>query len=368
MTVPLVSVVMSVYNGERFLTEAIESILDQSFCDFEFIVINDGSTDGSASILESYQKRDSRLRVYCQENRGLIESLNRGCSVAQGRYIARMDADDIAIHDRLLWQVDFMEKHSDVGLLGGGIEYIDANDTVFGTCRHPVGHHAIEVALYQVEGSFCHPATIMRKTHLIASGGYRSAFLDAEDYDLWLRMAECSQLANLDRVVLQYRIHPSQVSQRKLAQQALSLLGAREIALLSETRRRDTLSSDCVITPALLNSLGVSTAEQQRFLAARYRNWVWTLALAGDLSAALSGLTDMFRFSRWEHVEKSFIANLWLIRASLYWRQGRRIRSLLAGGRAVMTWPRVAGRPIKALLKRLGSAAVGRSQPDCSVS
>src|SRR5580658_10136563 len=214
---PLVSVVMSVFTGERFLRQTVDSILDQSFRDFEFIVINDGSTDDSASILESYQKRDPRLCVYEQENRGLLESLNRGCSLAKGRYIARMDADDIAVRDRLLWQVDFLEEHPEVGILGGNIEYIDAKGTVFDTFLHPIDDQAIRSALYQCEGSFCHPATIMRKAAFDAVGGYSTFFFDGgEDYDLWVRMAERSQLANLDRVVLKYRVHPSQISQRAL--------------------------------------------------------------------------------------------------------------------------------------------------------
>ena len=125
MSSPIVSVVMSVLNGERFLREAVESILDQSLREFEFIIINDGSTDFSGSILDSYQHKDPRLRVVHQENMGLVESLNRGCGLARGKYIARMDADDIAIQDRLRWQADFMETHPEVGVVGGAVEVID---------------------------------------------------------------------------------------------------------------------------------------------------------------------------------------------------------------------------------------------------
>ena len=114
MVSPIVSVVMSVYNGERFLREAVGSILDQSFRKFEFIVINDGSTDFTGAMLDSYQEQDLRMHVYHQENRGLVESLNRGCALAQGKYIARMDADDISVINRLMWQVEFMEKHPEV--------------------------------------------------------------------------------------------------------------------------------------------------------------------------------------------------------------------------------------------------------------
>ncbi len=122
---PLVSVVMSVYNGERFLREAIESILSQTFRDFEFIIVNDGSTDGTAGILNSYALSDSRVRVFEQENMGQCASDNRGCSLARGKYIARMDSDDVSMRDRLERQIAFLENHEKVGLLGGAVEIID---------------------------------------------------------------------------------------------------------------------------------------------------------------------------------------------------------------------------------------------------
>jgi Glycosyl transferase family 2 len=353
MKTPTVSVVMGVFNGERFLAEAVDSILNQSFGDFEFIVINDGSTDGSGAILDSYETKDPRMHVYQQQNKGLIESLNRGCSIARGKYIARMDADDIAMPDRLQKQIDFMEEHPEIGLLGGAIEYIDTNGRVFRTYRHPLDDQAIRCALYRAEGSFCHPATVMRSNVLVSAGGYRTSFLAAEDYDLWLRMANSSKLANLDSVVLKYRIHPRQISQQKLIQQGLSILGARECALSGGNAQLDTLSSECVITPEVLTRFGVNQVKQQEVLISRYRDSICTLTFAGDTSAALSLAKDMFRFSRWEHVERSLKAHLWLITASLYWRQGRPFRSLLAVSRALMMWPKAAGRPLKPLLATL---------------
>jgi glycosyltransferase involved in cell wall biosynthesis len=351
----MVSVVMSVFNGEQFLAEAVESILDQSFSDFEFIVINDGSTDRSGAMLDTFQEKDSRLRVYHQENRGLVESLNRGCSIARGKYIARMDADDIAIRDRLRSQIDFMEEHPEIGLLGGVMELIDVNGRVFNTLRPPVDDQPIRSALYQADCPMYHPTIVMRKTVFASSGGYRTFFLDAEDYDLWLRMAKRSQLANLDAVVLKYRVHPGQVSQRKLIQQSLSTLGACEIAMSAETNKCDTLSSGCAITPAELAKLGVSQSRQQQALILRYRNSICSLALANDISAALSLATEMFRSSRWEYVKRSMIANLWLVTASLYWRQGRVFRTLLAISHAIIVWPIVAVRPFKPFLAKLSS-------------
>lgn len=170
MTTPIVSVVMSVFNGERFLREAVESILDQSFTDFEFIVVDDGSTDGSASILDSYQSYDARVKVHHHEHGGLIKSLNRGCSLAQAKYIARMDADDVASKDRLSWQVDFMEAHPEIGVLGGAVEWIDAMGKSLLTQRHPAEDRQIKAAL--LHGcALWHPTVLFAERSLSGRAG-----------------------------------------------------------------------------------------------------------------------------------------------------------------------------------------------------
>ena len=169
---PLVSVVMSVYNGDKFLPEAVESILGQSFDDLELIVIDDGSTDRSYSILESYCKRDLRVQVCRQENRGLISSLNWACAMAKGKYIARMDADDIAIRDRLKWQVSAMERNDALGVVGGAVEWINSQGKPLGRCHNPVGDFDIRSVLPK----FCvfwHPTVMIRREVLELVGGYR---------------------------------------------------------------------------------------------------------------------------------------------------------------------------------------------------
>ncbi len=349
-----VSVVMSVFNGERYLRPAVESILDQSFQDFEFIVIDDGSTDGSASILDSYQTRDPRVKVFHQENQGLIDSLNRGCGLARGKYIARMDADDISVRDRLSWQVDFLENHSEVGLLSGEVEYINAQGKALCTVHLPTDDQEIRSALSRNECPIPHPAAVMRRSVLLSTGGYRKPFLHAEDYDLWLRFAQCSQLANLDKVVLEYRIHPSQVTSRKLRQQCLSTLGAREIASSTDTDAREILDSGSVITPEILARLDVSQAKQQHYMVKRYQDCIKTLVFAGDISGALGLATDMLS-SRWEYVEKAVLAEMWLLTASFYRRQGRPLKGLSAVAHALITRPIVAARPLKRLARRLGA-------------
>ena len=352
-TEPLISVVMSVFNGEKFLAEAIESILNQSFRDFEFIIVDDGSTDGSGRIVDSYAEMDRRVRVYHQPNRGLADASNHGCRLARGKYIARMDADDVAFSDRLLWQVDFMEQHPEVGAVGGSVDFIDVQGRRFRTFRYPLTNEEIRCSLYRVEGNLCHPAALIRKSAFLATAGYRRLFRDAADYDLWLQIAERSKLANLDRVVLGYRIHPDQASTRKVKELCLSVLGARRIALSVTRAAAEALSWPGPMTPELLAQLGVTREVQQRHLAKWYHYWICILAQEGDVSTALSLATEMLDSSRWEYVDRTLLAEMWLLAVSLYRRQGMIFRSLKAAARAVMISPIVAVRLPRPFLRQL---------------
>jgi cellulose synthase/poly-beta-1,6-N-acetylglucosamine synthase-like glycosyltransferase len=348
----MVSVVMSVLNGERFLPEAVESILEQSFRDFEFIVINDGSTDGSGSMLDSYRRSDPRVRVYHQENRGLIESLNRGSGLAQGKYIARMDADDIAIRDRLMWQVDFMEQHPEVGVVGGAIEVINTKGKAVAIERNPTKDREIKLALLRGYCPLVHPTVLMRKEALVSVEGYRKVVVHAEDYDLWLRIADQYQLANLEAVVLKYRRHSCQVSVRRYRQQALSSLAARAAALSRRNGKPDPLDSVGEITPALLTGLGVSEATQQSTLGRSYVTCLRSMCDAGEYPEALT-VIDTLRRSDWKHFGSPVIADFHVAAARLYWRQRRFARSILSAGHALITRPIMLGRPLKPLLRRL---------------
>jgi glycosyltransferase involved in cell wall biosynthesis len=347
----MVSVVMSVFNGQRFLREAVESILQQSLREFEFIIVDDGSTDQSAAILDSYQAEDPRVRVYHKENSGLIESLNQGCRLAQSKYIARMDADDIAHQDRLKWQVAFMDAHPEIGVLGGAVEWIDASGKSLGTHRYPAEDQQIKTTL--LEGSaLWHPTVVLRREAFVLAGGYRSVVVDAEDYDLWLRIADRFQLANLEAVVLKYRIHPAQVSIRKIAQQTLSMLGAQVAGSSRRNGLPDPLSSVKAITCEVLAVLGVTKARQQNRLASYSRDWVRNMYEAGEYSAALQAALDILR-SDLEYADRKVIADLYLIVAKLFWKQKRFAKSLLAIGRAIIMWPAVAARLPQAAFRRL---------------
>jgi glycosyltransferase involved in cell wall biosynthesis len=223
-TGPKVSVVMSVYDGLPYVSTAVESILEQTFEEFEFIIIDDGSTDGSTAVLRRYAAQDDRIRLIVQENRGLTPSLNRGLALAEAPLIARMDADDVCVPERFQKQVDFLEAHPEHVLVGSHVRFIDgAGDPIspdnplynkrnLGGMDLCFEHDAIEERLLAGGWAFIHPTVMMRQAAVEQIGGYNPKIVDAEDRDLFIRMAEVGRLANLPDVLLKYRVHGSQVS------------------------------------------------------------------------------------------------------------------------------------------------------------
>jgi len=205
---------MSVYNGENYLKEAIESILNQTFRDFEFIIINDGSTDSTGDILARYQQVDNRILVYKQENRGLIASLNRGCQLAKGKYIARMDADDISLPERLAREVNYLETHPDIGVLGTWMEYIDENSVPQNKLCAPTTPNLIKWFLL-FGCPVAHPSVMIRRDTIETLGLYRPEALHAEDYDLWSRASLITRITNMPEILLQYRTWEGNISSRQ---------------------------------------------------------------------------------------------------------------------------------------------------------
>lgn len=353
MQKPLVSVVLVVRNVDRFLTESIESILGQTFKDFEFIIVDFGSTDRSKAIAASYAAKDSRIRLHQIPTCGLGEARNVACFLAQGQYIAVMDADDVSLPNRLMLEVEFMEKHPQVGFLGSATEWIDATGRSLRKDYFPTEDDEIKSALV-THCPFCHPTTVMRKEAFILVGGYRSAFAPAEDYDLAVRIAEHFQCANLRHVLVRYRIHPYQVTLRRQGQQALGKLATQVSASSRKNHNNDPLEACQEITPDLLVGLGITVAMQRNALASDCRNWVRAMSMASEYSAALKAALEMLR-SDLEYVERWRIADMRLITARLYWKQGKVGRSLVAAARAFATRPIMLGRPLKTLRSRLSS-------------
>ena len=209
---PIVSVLLPVYNGDRYLAAAIESILGQSFRDFELLIIDDGSTDRSRQRLERYAAQDDRIRLISRENRGLVYTLNEMLGLARGEFLARMDADDVSLGDRLALQVKFLQQHSDYVCVGGAYDLIDPKGRTVLHSVMPETNPAIQQALLSGQTIINHPCAMIRRSALQQIGGYNEAMRTVEDLDMLLRLGEIGLLANLPDTVLKYRFHRQSVS------------------------------------------------------------------------------------------------------------------------------------------------------------
>jgi len=209
---------MPVHNGERYLREAIDSILKQSFTDFEFLIIDDGSTDGSTTIVKSYE--DPRIHLIANpENRGTVHVLNQGLALAKGKYIARMDGDDISLTDRLKKQVGFMEKHPEVGVSGTAMRLIK-NGKLKNTRTLPETDEELKIQLL-FSTCFFHPTVIMR-SDLAKAHPYPENLIYTQDYNYWTSLADKTAFANIPETLLYFREHHTQTSSKKADMQVMN--------------------------------------------------------------------------------------------------------------------------------------------------
>ena len=233
MTIPRVTVLMPVFNGERYLRDAMASIMGQTFTDFQFLIINDGSTDNSVNIIKSYT--DNRIRlVHNKGNLGLVMSLNIGLALAQGEFIARMDSDDICRPDRLMLQVAFMETNPQVGVCGSWVQFFsEGKDKVW---KLPSKSEEIRCWQFHSVG-VAHPSVMMRRQSFTDNGlWYDPTYRHIEDYELWGRAIRVMDFANIRKVLLDYRISPEQVcslygSEQRAAMATLRLQRVRDLGI-----------------------------------------------------------------------------------------------------------------------------------------
>ncbi|MFZ6664545.1 glycosyltransferase family 2 protein [Peijinzhouia sedimentorum] len=213
---PVLSVLMSVYNGEEYLNEAIESILNQSFSDFEFLIINDASTDNSHDIILAYE--DPRIRLVNNiTNIGLTRSLNKGIELSKGDFIARMDADDISLCNRLATQIEFLNRNPEVALVGSfGIFF--NNDTLRDQLVSVQAQSDLIFTELFFKNNFIH-SSVMFKKSLVATIGYNVNLPFAQDYYLWTQVAYKYPVANIELPLIKYRIHSKSISLNKKDQQ-----------------------------------------------------------------------------------------------------------------------------------------------------
>lgn len=217
---PLVSVLLPVHNAERYLAQAVESILNQTLTDFELLITDDGSTDRSLQILQGYAARDSRIRLVSRANRGLIATLNEMLDQSQAEYLARMDADDISTPDRLARQVRFLQQHPEIVCVGGAFDLIDPQGRTVQWIPMPQHNDEIQQMLLIGRTIINHPCALIRRSALQQIGGYDSSMKTVEDLDMLLKLGEIGQLANLPEVVLKYRFHTGSVSAQNIVYQS----------------------------------------------------------------------------------------------------------------------------------------------------
>jgi glycosyltransferase involved in cell wall biosynthesis len=210
---PTVSVVMPAFNAAEFLDEAVCSILDQTFRDFEFIIIDDGSTDDTARILEKYTKIDNRVKMFRQANEGMIAALNRGCRLARGHFIARMDADDISLPQRIERQVEFLERQPEIGVVGTWASRINESGSIVGDwCLSPNPNVLKWTHFFRV--CVIHSTVLMRREILEKIDFYSPNAIHAEDRDLWLRASAITEFGNVAEILLKYRVWRKSTSRR----------------------------------------------------------------------------------------------------------------------------------------------------------
>jgi len=222
---PTIAVLMPVHNAEPYVASAIESIRAQSFEDFELILLDDGSTDGSLAEMRRQARQDSRITLISRSNTGIVGALNEMLAHAKSPLLARMDADDIALPDRFKVQVEFMEQNAEVVCLGGGIELIDSRDRHLLTPPPVRGNDQVQAEALCGRTPISHPAAMMRADAVRAVGGYHHDSYPAEDLDLFLRLGEMGKIDNVPDLVLRYRVHSGSISVR---------LSDRQIAKMRE--------------------------------------------------------------------------------------------------------------------------------------
>jgi glycosyltransferase involved in cell wall biosynthesis len=216
---PTLSVNMIAYNTARYVAEAVESILCQTYPDFEFIIIDDGSTDGTGAILERYAARDARIRLVRRENRGIVASRNEALALSTGEFVAVMDSDDVALPDRLERQVTFLREHPDVVCVGGWLELIDGAGRRLIQFQTPTDDAWLQQRALRGRTPMTGPTMTMRRQDVEVVGRYRPGYDPTEDLDLLLRLGERGHLVVLPQVVLRYRLHDQSISVRQQRRQ-----------------------------------------------------------------------------------------------------------------------------------------------------
>ena len=294
---PRISCLLPVYNGEEFLVEAVRSILDQTYRNFELVIVDDGSSDRSPEILAALAAEDGRIRVVRRENGGIVAALNTGLAICRGEYVARMDADDIALPDRFQFQLDYLDANPKCVLVGGVAQSLKPDGSFAG--RTTGGRHRrTDLSAFPPKIAVSmHPLITVRREALLAIGGYRSAFPHAEDYDLFIRLSKLGGIDNPDKDLLIYRRHEGAISLKHLETQERS-------AALAEM---DAIAGDRTPPP-----------EFPAWLLEPYiRLRIWRRYLGADRAKAAAMLPQLVRDATTLRLETLFSGRYWGLRTRI---------------------------------------------------
>jgi len=317
--VPTISVVMPVYNAERYVASSIDGIRGQTFRDFEFVIVNDGSTDSSLDILTRYSNQDSRIRLVSRPNTGLVGALNDGVANARGEFIARIDADDRAKPNRFERQVRFLKDHPDYVGVGSAVMQIDPDGDPIAPHQWSPTHEEIEHNLLRGVGGMAHPASMLRRETVVDVGAYRPEICYGEDLDLWLRLIERGKLANLTEVLIEYRLHDDGFCVTRSDEQVVS--GITRVVTDAYRRRGQDVPNEVLA--------GIAAMKAHRFLP---EHWVHSAVNAGYLKTARKHARRMvirtpFRPMAWSLMTLTLLGPRWY---SLCETQARRVRYAVA--------------------------------------
>jgi glycosyltransferase involved in cell wall biosynthesis len=222
-----ISVVIPAYNAEKYLGSSIESVLSQTFNDFEIIVIDDCSTDGTWKMIKGYAQRDSRIRPYRNGvNLGIAGNRNRGVELARGKYIAWQDADDISLPERLEKQIGFMEANHQIGIIGGYLEIFRDNGVVIGVRKYPTDDRSLRRCIYRYS-PVAQPVAMLRRKALLEVGWYDLRYPPAEDLDMTFRIGEYYNMANIPEILLRYRQSPTSAVSTRLREDEINTIKIR---------------------------------------------------------------------------------------------------------------------------------------------
>jgi hypothetical protein len=341
---PRVSAVIPVYNGEPYIGQAVESLLGQTFRDLEVVVVDDGSTDRTVNVVELIAARDDRVELHRCAHRGAIEAFNFGGRCARGDYLAWLGADDIALPERLMRQVAVLDRHPDVVVVGGAIMATDAHLRPIMLARYPLDDAGIR-ALLPAANPIAAPAALMRTSAYLELGGVRGAFAGgAEDYDLWLRMADRHRLANVANVMVLYRTHAGQVSQTRAIQMALSMVAAQIAARRRQTGKADELDGRTGVNYELLRELEPDHQLLNDAILMSAAVLASFMATVGNPAAALQLLSWAEATGRETTFSRNARARAAITRGIVAWRMRDPLDLATAGLAAIAANPVYVGR------------------------